>query len=242
MYLDPLDIACYVYCPTLQHKGRTEIIAKKPTFIEENIRKAFIEAERNACLKDSIVTPRKLLSAWDRIWWPAVTAKGGITMKEASQISLVASHKFADYCKYDISGWLFPTAGVEARSEIKIGKSILKAKADIVKVDLDENNRNTVLVNFNRKGLTLRQAAMDPAIKATAYAFYSGKGETITHISVDIDERQNNIKVTTSTFRPEAMEGIRKMLYYVECGISSGIRYTNPYSCQECKVCRDFTL
>jgi len=242
MYLTPLDIACYIYCPVLQRKGRTDKIATKLTFTEENIRSAFIQGERNACLKDSIVSPRKLLSVWDKIWWPAIGEKGGISMKEANNISLIASSKFADYCKYDISDWMFPTAGVQAQSENYIGQSILKATVDVVKVDLDGKEKNTILINFDRKGLSLREAAMDPAIKATAYAFYSGKGETVTHMAIDLNENKNNIKITTSTFRPKIMEEIRKMLYHVEYGIRSGIYHVNPYKCQECKICQDFIL
>lgn len=242
MYLDPLDIACYVYCPLLQAKGRTDIISKPLTFSEEMIRQTFIEAEKNACLKDSIVAPRKFLAAWERLWWPAVAKKKHISLKKAEEISLVAAHKFADYCKYDISGWMFPTAGASVESEIRIGPSTLRAKADVIKVDLNKDNKNTVLINFDRKGLGLRAAAQDPAIRATAYAFYSGKGEVITHIAIDINDKHNNIEVTTSTFRPESMEGIRKMLYHVEYGIRSGAKHANPYLCKECKVCQDFTL
>jgi hypothetical protein len=241
MNLNPLDIACYIYCPVLQEKGNTEKVANHLTFLEENLRNAFIDAERNACIKDSIVTPRKLLSSWDKIWWPAVAANGGISMKEANKLSLTASSKFADYCKYDISDWMFPTAGVKAESQIKINRSILKATADVIKVDLN-GEKNTILINFNRKNLSLRGAAHDPAIKTIAYAFYSGKGETITHIAIDLDETSNKIKMITSTFRPEDMEGIRKMLYHVESGISSGIPYVNPYMCKECKLCQDFIL
>lgn len=242
MYLDPLDIACYIYCPILQVKGRIDVVSKPLTFSEEMIRQTFIEAEKNACLKDSIVAPRKFLAAWERLWWPAVIKKKHISLKRAEEISLIAAHKFADYCKYDISGWAFPTAGTQVESEVRIGQSILRAQTDVVKVDLNKDNRNTVLVNFNRKGLTLRAAAHDPAIKAIAYAFYSGRGEVITHIAIDLNDRQNNINVTTSTFRPEAMEGIRKMLYHVECGIRSGAKHVNPYLCKECKVCQDFIL
>ena len=242
MYLNPLDIACYIYCPILLQKKRHDKISPRLTFAEQYIRKAFIYGEMNACLKDSVITPRKLLNAWEKVWWPSVTAAGTISIKEAHDISLKASHKFTDYCKYDISDCMFPTAGVEAESDVKIGQSILKATVDVVKVDLNEKNKNTVLVNFNRKGLSLSSAALDPAIRATAYAFYSGKGETITHISVDIDENIKDVKLTTSTFRPEAMEGIRKMLYYVECGISRGAFHANPYPCKECKVCPTFSI
>jgi hypothetical protein len=238
MYLSPLDIACYVYCPVLQAKGATRIVAKPLTFTEQKIRAAIIEAERHACLKDSIVSPRKLRQAWDKIWWPAAEH---LPATESTKISLAAAHKFTDYCKYDMSDWMMPTAGVEAESTIRIGTSVLKAQVDIVKVDL-EKPQNTVLINLDRKGLSLRQAATDPAIKAIAYAFYSGRGETITYISIDVDESIDKISVTTSTFSPKAMEGIRKMLYHVECGIRSRTQHANPYACKECKVCQDFTL
>lgn len=238
MYLDPLDIACYVYCPLLQKKKRYDKIVKPLTVVERNIRQSIINAERTACLKDNIVAPRKLLSAWEQIWWPAAT-KAKIPMKEANKISLSAAHKFADYCKYDISDWVFPTAAVEVESDIKIGQSILKASSDIVKVDLNQS-KNTVLINMNRKGLSIRSAAFDPAIKATAYAFYSGKGETITHITIDLDQSLSDLRLITSTFRPKAIEEIRKMLYHVECGIRYGIHNQNPYSCERCGVCQDF--
>lgn len=241
MYLDVNDIASYVFCPVLQAKKRHDIVIPNLTFVEENRRAALIEGERNACLKDSMVVPRKLLRSWEKIWWPAA-AKAGISMKEADKVSLHAGAIFADYCKYDISGWMYPTVGVEAESDVRIGPVVLRAKADVVKVDLDKDKPTTVLVNFNTRKLTLRTAAWDPAIKATAYAFYSGRGETITHISVDIDERKDMVNLITSTFRPEGMEEIRKMLYYVGCGIRFGSHHANPYLCKECKVCQDFTL
>jgi hypothetical protein len=238
MYLDPLDIACYIYCPVLYKKRRSDKIVGKLTVVEENIRQAFIDAEQRACLKDSIVSPKRLLAEWDNLWWPAA-ASAGINMTEASKVSLKASSKFADYCKYDISDWMFPTAGVQAESETHINSSILRATTDIVKVDLN-GDRNTVLVNFNKRKLSIVEAAYDPAIKATAYAFYSGRGEIITHIAIDIDEKKQNLKLTTSIFRPESMEEIRKMLYHVECGIRYSRYYPNPYACQECNICQNF--
>lgn len=241
MYLTADDIASYVFCPILQQKKRQDIIIPKLTFIEENLRATFIDAERNACLKDSVVVPRKILRSWERIWWPAV-AQQGWDMKEADKVSVRAGAKFSDYCKYDISGYMFPTVGVDAESDVRIGQVVLRGRADVVKVDLEQDIPTTVLVNFNTRKLSLRAAAHDPAIKATAYAFYSGRGEHITHVSVDINESSDKVQMITSTFRPEGMEEIRKMLYYVGCGIRSGNRHANPYQCKECGVCPDFIL
>ena len=137
---------------------------------------------------------------------------------------------------------MFPTVGVEAENDIRIGQAVLRAKADVIKVDLEEDNPNTVIVNFNTRKLTLRTAAHDPAIKSIAYAFYTGRGETVTHILIDIDETSGKLDMVSSTFRSEVMEDIRKMLYHVGCAIVSGTTYSNTYMCKECGICPDFTL
>ena len=239
MYVGANDIACYMFCPILQSKKRYDIITPKPTLIQKNIRTAFIESERNACLKDSIVTSQKLIRIWDKIWWP-VAAKHGIPLKDAEVLSFQAGSQLSDYCKYDISDWMFPTVGVEAESDVRIGPVTLKATADVVKVDLHKKVPTTVLVNFTTQKFSLKTAALDPAIKATAYAFYTGKNEIVTHIAVGLNEQADKIKITTSIFRPKDMEEIRKMLYYVGCSIYSGSYYGNPYLCKECQVCQDF--
>jgi len=235
------DIASYVFCPVLQEKKRYDIIMPKLTSTEQYVRRAIIEGERNACLKDSVVTPRKLMRAWEGIWWPAAAEKK-LSMEEANEISLHASYQFSDYCKYDMSGWEFPTVGTEVASEIKLGPVTLAVSADIVKADLSGKKPCTVLVSLSSRKLSLRQASIDPAIKAIAYAFYSGREENVAHILVDIDQRSDKIKAVVSMFRPDDMNHIRAMLEHVAHGIYSRNYYHNPGLCKECKVCQDFTL
>jgi hypothetical protein len=234
------DIASYVFCPVLQEKKRYDIIIPKLTFAEHCIREAFIDGERNACLKDSVVTPRKLMRAWEGIWWPAATEKK-LSMEEANEVSLRASCQFSDYCKYDMSDWDFPTVGVAVESEIKLGPVTLCVSADVVKADLSGKKPCTVVVNFSSRKLSLRQASIDPAIKAAVYAFYGDRDENVAHILVDINERSDKIKAVVSIFRPEDMKHIRAMLEHVARGIYSRNYYHNPGLCKECKVCQDFT-
>jgi hypothetical protein len=241
MRLEPPDIACFIYCPILLKKQQQERIFPPLTLSEECTRQAFIDAERGAALKDSIVSPRKLTQAWDQLWWP-LAAQEGLGMARADDLAVEAATRFSDYCKYDISGWMYPTLGAEVESQIRVGESVIAARADVVKIDLSENRRNTVLVNFNRKGLTLSGAALDAAIHTIAYAFYSGRSEVVTHVCVDLSDGLEKLSVVTSTFRPEDMEQIRKMLYHVECGIRSGVHYANPNLCKECGICPSFTL
>jgi len=234
------DIASYIFCPVLQEKKRHDIIMPRLTFTERCVRSALIEGERNACLKDSVVTPRKLLRAWEGIWWPAATEKK-LSMEEANEVSLHASCQFSDYCKYDMSDWTFPTVGVDIETEVNLGPVTLYTSADVVKADLSGNKPSTVLVSFTSRKLSLRQAATDPAIKAMAYAFHSGREENVVHISVDIDERSDKIKAVVSVFRPDDIKRIRIMLEQVARGIYSRNYYQNPWLCKECRVCQDFT-
>ena len=239
--LTPHDIASYIYCPLLYKEKRHSVTAKPLTFFESCVRAALVEGERNAVLKDSVVSPRKLLSAWDKVWWPAAASKN-IRMKEADELALKAIMKLTDYCKYDIADHSYPTAAVNAGMRMPLGKHILTATAAVVKVNLNTKEKTTFLVNFTNRQLSPRDSAFDPAIRATAYAFYRGKEETVTHINVNINKEIDRLKTTASTFYPEDMEGIRKMLYHVEQGISAGAFYMNSFLCKECNQCKNIQL
>ncbi|MHA2069834.1 MAG: hypothetical protein ACXABY_36175 [Candidatus Thorarchaeota archaeon] len=217
--LTPQDIASYLYCPLAYKEGRT---AKPLTFFEASVREAFIEGERSAVLKG-----------------PAAAGRG-VKMKRAQELTLKAVTKFTDYCKYDISDYSYPTAGVQAGLSVPIGRHTLIATADLVKINLNLREKTTVLVNFTNIELDQRAAIFDPVAKATAYAFYRGKGEAVTHIYVNINKDLEKLSMVTSTFYKKDMEGIRKMLYHVEQGISSGTFHPNPYLCKECNRCKIF--
>jgi hypothetical protein len=239
--LTPHDIASYIYCPLIYKEKRYGVTAKPLTFFESCVRAALVEGERNAVLKDSVVTPKKLLRAWDKTWWPAA-AERNLPMKEANDVTLKAAMKLTDYCKYDISDYSYPTASVNAGVRLSLGRHTLTATADVVKINLNIPEINTILVNFTNRQLNPRASAFDPVVRATAYAFYRGKGETVSHIYVSINEELERLAVISSTFYPEDMEGIRKMLYHVEQGISTGALYMNPFLCEECNQCKNIKL
>ena len=237
MYLTPDDIASYVFCP-LSYKKQVKI-SNKLTFLEKCIRQTFIAGEQAACLKDSIVTPKKFMQEWDKIWWPAVAANRDLKMKRAEELTVKASYKFTDYCKYDVSDWMYPTLGTSVENDIRIGDSILRVSNDVVKINLHKKNNNVVLVNFN-KGLMHKNTAFDPAIQARAYAMHKN-ADVIIHINVDISNKQDGVRLITSTFRKKDIDTIRKMLYYVEYGIRMKNFHANPYKCEECGECQVFT-
>jgi len=169
-YFTPLDVATYAYCPILFKNKKFYNIEPKLTLTERTIKETIINGEGNACLKDSVVDNRKLMRVWEKIWWPRA-AKENISILEAETISIKAIRKLSDYCKYEITDWLFPTAGVEVESSIKINNLILKAKANIVKVDLESKKINKVLITIGKRDLSISEAAIDPFIKALVYSF-----------------------------------------------------------------------
>lgn len=234
--LTPQDIATYIYCPKLYERKGQVVIARPLTFFESRLRKAFIEGERNAVIKDSIVDSRKFSRAWDKIWFPAA-AKRRISMKNANNKALDAMIKFADYCKYDISDYTYPTAGVDIQSEIYIGSSCFVAQADLLKIDMTTKKKTTVIVNFTVRDLDVIQSASDPVVRSTAYAFYRNKGEYVTHVNININEKKEKLEITTSTFGKKEMDDTRKMLYHAERGMTNNVFYHNPYMCKGCNKC-----
>jgi hypothetical protein len=236
--LTPQDIANYIYCPILQ-KSRKQKLFKPLTFFESCLRLALIEGERNALLKGNIVTPRRLLATWDKIWW-SEAAKKDIPIKEAQRLTLKASEKLTDYCRYDLSSQVFPNIAVLTGAETHKNKYIFQARTDIIKVNLTTSNKTTVLVNFTNRNLNIIEAALDPYIRSTVYMFNQNKGEHILHVNVDISNTQGKLRITSSNFSPKEIEEIGKMIYHIERAIGSNIYYMNPYKCKECKACQPF--
>jgi hypothetical protein len=190
-----------------------------------------------ALLRDTIVSPKLLTRAWDKFWW-SEAAKAGLSIQEAQKLTLRATETFVDYCKYNISDYLYPTAGVDIYRELHIGRHILSASVDVLKINLETKYPTTVLVNFTNREIDMLGLALDPEVRTIAYLFYLGKEEIVSYINTNISRSNNKINLTTSTFYPEDMEEIRKMLYHVEQGIGSNAFHKNPYSCNRCKVCK----
>lgn len=235
--LTPLDVAAYVYCPILYSQGRQDVIAKPLTFFEGCVRAALIEGEREAMFRNTSVTPRRLMKAWDKVWWPAVVKKG-LSMSEADKLTLKATQILTSYTKYDLSGYSYPTAGVKVGAQTPLGRHTIQATADVLKINATVKEKNTVLVNFTTRNLDIYESAFDPAVKCTSYLFYMGNKESVSHMNVYLDTKKNKIKITVSRFLPEDMEQIRKMLYHVELGIASSAFYPNPYGCKGCEGCQ----
>lgn len=236
----PIEIACFQYCTkTLEKQSYREKVIPSLTFFEDHVRQAIVQAEKMLIFKDSEPTPRKILKVWDKIWWPACTSSG-IPIKQAQTLAVKASVKFSDYCKYDISDYMLPTAAADVEHWVPLGNSGIRARIDLIKVNLNGKKRNINLVDFTRKGLTTRDIILDPAIRATAYVFSLGISGTITYTCIDVSENNEKLIVSSAVFRPEEMQRIREMLIHTEIGITSGIYKLNRWQCKECGICQNF--
>jgi len=239
MKLTPIDIATFTFCPILYYKGKSSRYFPRMNMYEECMKEAFVKAEEDAILKDTIVSTKRLTSAWDKIWWPKAAANG-IKMSDSEKITLKAAKRFIEYCKYEITDHLWPSIGTDVLSEVRIGSSVLSSRANIIKVDLENKKRNTVIVDFTNRDLSVRDAAFDTYIKCTLYPFYSGRGEDMIYINVNISEAKEKLSTRFAKFTSEDMHDIGKMISYAEEGIRRRIKYMNSFSCKDCKVCPEF--
>jgi hypothetical protein len=203
------------------------------------MKEAIIKAEEDAIYKNTIVSTRRLTLAWDKIWWPACM-RHGIKMTEAEKFTLKAAKRFIDYCSYEMTDHLWPSIGTGIVSEMRVGRSILKSEANILKINLEDKKKNTVVVSLTNRDLTVRDAAFDNMIKSTILPFYSNRNEQMIHINMDISESKDKIKTRISTYSPKDLNEIEKMVNYAEEGIRKEVRYMNSFSCKECKVCPEF--
>jgi len=237
MILTPDDISSFLYCPLLP-KG-TEVVYKKNTFFESCVGAAIKKAEQNTLLKDSTLNSKKIITAWDSIWWPACPTQG-IDFKKAQDLTVKANKYFLDYCKYDISDFLYPTIAVDVEAQISIGSTVLKTHIDMIKVNLNMSDKNIVLIDFSKKQMSTVDIALDPGIRATALSFSRGKNETIIYMIIEVDNKRNKLFITQAVFRPKEIENIRRMIFYVEKAIREGILYGNRWQCKECRQCESF--
>lgn len=236
MVLTPKDIARFSYCPMLPED--TNLIYEKSTVLERYIGEAIKAAEKHCLLKDSIVTSKKIINAWDNIWWPACPANN-IDFKTAQEKTVKASRYFLDYCKYDISGFLYPTVGVDIESQLNIGGTIIKTKIDLLKVDLTVSKKNIILVDLQKKGMQTLDVVLDLGIAATALSFYKGN-EYIRYVLIEVDETKKKLFVTSRVFRPKDMQQTRKNVEHIVKAMNNGVAYGNRWNCKECKKCPDF--
>ena len=237
--VSPIQIASYAFCPYLLLKGQQDKLFPGLSVYESHIKKSILLAEEDALYKNTIVTVKRLSRAWDKVWWPYVATKG-IKIQEAEKVTIKAMQRFMDYCKYEITDYLWPTIGTEIDSEMIVEGSVLKSTADIIKVNLESKKRNTVIVGITNRTLSIRDAAFDNFIKASLLPFYSGKKETMTYINMNISEKNKEIETKVSTFQPEDMEEIEKATRYITIGIRKRIKYMNSFSCKGCNICPEF--
>jgi hypothetical protein len=241
--LIPEDISAFVFCPYLQQTHKQESRLDRLSLFEQCIVETIQKTEQDCLLQNSDITPRKLLRRWDNIWWP-ITAKNKIDFKYSQTISISASNIFSDYCKYDISGYMYPTIGIGIESTLDLGHHILFAQADILKVNLTIKNKNIVILNFcNTKSIT-NEIVVDQGIQSVICSFAKNilPDGTINYTNVYINKNTSKLDITTAVFRQNDIDKIYKNIKYIEEGIYKGINYMNKWNCKECNKCQKFRL
>jgi len=238
MRITPADILYYSYCPYLLHKdtGKTKLLGDLDLF-NKCLFESIIDTERKCLLTDSDVTPRKLLRSWDTIWWPAAV-ENEIPLKVVEEECVRASKFMSDYCNYEISGFMYPTVGVKITTQREIENCTLHSSVDMIKVDLNNREKNAVIIDFATRELSEREIAIDMYNIAKSYSFYSNKGETITY--VHIKPKRDRFFISSAIFRPSQMKEIDKVIKHLAYGIYNNIRYMNRWNCKECGACKTF--
>lgn len=230
--LTETDIRAYTYCPYLYTQPKPEWILRPLSIFDETLRETIILGETWALQKDSVVTRSKLLSIWDKLWWPKVVAEE-IETQEAERLALAATIKLNDYANYELTDYMHPTIGAGIKMQKPIGSSVLVVTADIVKIDLTEKVPTTIIIKFSSKLEEL--PALDPVAKAISYGLYSDNKENIKYIDMSLNKKV--LTATPATFRAKEMQDIKSMLYHIEDGIRRNAFYPNPFACKDCKQC-----
>lgn len=201
---------------------------------EQSVRAGILATEQQVMDLDSMIDPRKLGRAWEKIWWPMATEEG-MSSTEANTMAVNATYKFMDYCGYDISGPLFETIGIEVPSEIQLPNAVLATEIDLIKMSL-KGRGEIVLIDFTRRGMKKIEVANDPAILATVYA-YSHLRKPITYICIDLDQRLDGVAIQAGFYSLERMPEIYSFLKHISNGISKRVNYIASWMCQDCRKC-----
>ena len=235
MKITPSDIASFGYCPYLYWKRGTAQVVPPLSIFEDTIRKTILFSEAKALKNGTFVTPRSLGNMWERIWWP-IAAKANIELKEAEKVSLRAGFKFADYCKYDISSALYATIGTTVPFQVKLFRGILSGEIDMIKLPINEADKNIVLIDFTRKGITTTQVVNDLAILSTIYA-YQELDRNITYICIDLSEKLEKLRIVSSSFDKDGIKEIERTIQYLTEGMYRQVNYKPSWLCGECTKC-----
>lgn len=235
MRLSTSDIATFAYCPYLYwRRGTAQVVPPLSTF-EDTARKAILNAEAKALKNNTQVTPRSLGNAWEHIWWEIAT-KSDIPLAEAEKTSLLAGFKFSDYCRYDISTPVYATISTHVPYQIKVENAILAGEIDMIKVPVEDPERQIVLVDFTRKDVKSAKLANDLAVLSTIYAF--GELERhVTYMCIDLSEGKEKLEITSSSFDRDDIREIERTVRYLINGIRQRINYKSGWMCGECTKC-----
>ena len=235
MRLKTTDLMAFAYCPFMYQNGGTGELVPPLSLKESLLRESILGAEQRALDQNSYLTTRKIGNIWEKLWWP-VASKLELDPVSIEAVSVQMTRKFVDYCRYDISGPGFETVGIDVKSEIQLGRCIVQAEIDLIKVPLFKDRNTLVLIDFKRKNLKPSRVANDIAILTNMYAFRE-LDRAITYITVDLSENLKKMRMVSTYYEPKDLDRVGKTLNYLAEGIVKGIDYQYPWMCDRCNKC-----
>lgn len=236
MIITPADINSYIFCPIRHFNPPKENRSISDIWCEK-IREAIIKTEKRVLLHNSYITVKKINKKWDEVWWD-YGFSNGIDIDRIKKLTVAASIKFLEYCKYDFSTDVFENLAVDVSLDKDFSNGVLiRSHIDIVKRDRRDKTKHIYLIDFNSIDESTMHTNIGIAAKILPY-FINGCN-LISYINIDFSKKK--LKVSRYTFRKEDVERYTQSLFYISRGIRSRIAYPNMYNCKECGVCSGIT-
>lgn len=239
MKLTPKDIASFHYCPYMFfNKKKKSIFNDDLNLYEKSIIRAIKLSEESCILKGSEVNPQKIIRQWDKFWWEKAISVG-LKLKEAEQYSIKAASVFMEYCKYDISGYMYPSVGKDILCQKEVdSRNTIYSSIDLLKVNLNIKETNSVLIKFGNMDIGHRELFSNLETQIIVNSFFD-KQELINFIYIKINEKEK-FKITSINIRREELLKINKTVKYLIYGIKEKVETINYWNCKECGQCRNF--
>jgi len=234
MIITPADINSYLYCPVRHFLKRKEKKDAADVWLDK-IKEAIVRTEKRVLLHDSFITVKKINRVWDDVWWE-YGFKVGMDVDKMKKLTVAASIKFSDYCKFDFSSDMFQTLGVDISLSKQYSSDIeLRSHIDIVKRDIRDNTKHLYLINVD--SLNEDTIHTNIGLAANIIPFFISGCEIIHYINVDFSKRK--LKVSRYTFKEKHLSQYNQPIFYLARGIRSKIEYPNMFNCKECNICNE---
>lgn len=238
MIVTPKDITSFLFCPYIINQDKVEewkkLVYPPLTNIEKKIRNTWIFIEQNQMVKNRNITISRINTAWEKIFWSSLSSD---SLENAKESTNKINKLLISYAKFNYSEDIFNTLGTKITIRKDIGNFILETKIDVIKTDLTKK-KNTIILDFGRKDINnFVDIVPDFLSKIICYSIYTGKGEEVKYVSVNINENNDNLIANEIVIKPEEIKKIEKTIEHVLFMIGRKVLYQNSWNCERCNLC-----